>query len=262
MDVKLLFIDDCLSNKLPNCRCRISSLTGILLTPEQCQQVREALLKIMHPISKVKNGVITLNPKELHGSDFLRSEPDGMKIEIYSRLSRLPFDFDFDVYRVGIYLTNYFKSIFKADDRGLGLLWFNLLTALQQQYEQSLLIPIMDGFNQDFVERFSGVLNSSNHLGSILGENVIGLTNYKNILTECLFVDSKYSYLTQLADVISYLRNINDQKAEGCIIEGFKKQLFELNQNLGSCIKFDEIVEYNVRVVNRITNTYRNVKKI
>jgi len=260
MDANLLFIDDCVSERLPKCGCRISSITGILLTQKQCQEVRKEILRIIQPLSKEKNGFILPTPKELHGSNFLRSEPDDVKLEIYQQISLLPQMFDFSIYRVGLFLTSDFIKLFKVEAAVSGWLWLKLLSVMQKEFEDNFIIPVMDGFNKHTVEHFSGGLNRMNYLGELIGKQNISILNYENILTECLFADSRYSYLTQLADNISYLRNLNDLKSEGWKLGKFKSNLWSLNHNLGCTLKHDDIVEMNVRVVDRIKNIVFNIQ--
>ena len=164
----------------------------------------------------------------------------------------VPVNIGFHIYRIGYYITPQFRKLFAADSKALGICWISLLSIIQDEFRNSLLIPVMDGLNQDCVDKFSGMMQGFNIASAAGFKDSISISNTDNIIGEVFFADSKYSILTQIVDIISYLRCVNDQFCENNVFSPFKTDLHACNKNLVSQIRFEHIVELNEKVVNRL----------
>jgi hypothetical protein len=61
--------------------------------------------------------------------------------------------------------------------------------------------------------------------------------------------------LTQVVDVISYLRCINEQYIAGLNLTAFKSQIHSLNPLLNKIMQMDEVIEINVKREDRLKGT-------
>ena len=69
----------------------------------------------------------------------------------------------------------------------------------------------------------------------------MSIKHSENILGEVFYADSNFSILTQLADMVSYLRNTVDISRTFKELSGFKKRLLKIAEGLSASIKFEEI---------------------
>lgn len=264
MKIKFLFMDDSISPIIRDSDgAKISSLTGIVLSPEQVVSTRDSFLKTISPLFIKKNAKgktieIDLIP-EIHGSDMLRSENREQRLNMFNAISKLPSKHNFSIYRVGYFITRESKKLFQGDVKNISSCWMALYPQIINDYKRNYIVPIMDMSSKSDYDKFSGQIQHLNVMRTAgLGDS-IGINNTENLLGEVFFADSQFSIITQVVDVISYIRCINDQKEERLSLSNFKNEIYECNSNLKSKIKSDVVIEWNKVYKDRMNNTENKI---
>lgn len=249
-ELKFMFMDESVSPEIRVNGTRIGSLTGIILSAQQCIALRESFLKVLKPLFTKANekGINEISPiPEIHGSCMLPTEDDSVKLRYFKAVAELMAKSDVNIYRVGYYLTPEYLEMFKADKEARGLCWHGLLLVTQQEYEDSYLVPIMDSVNKEHIGQYCSPIQTLLTFRSIGWDKDLSIRNSENIIGEVFFADSRYSILTQVVDVVAYLRCIQDQANEGVTMTSFKKQLLYLNEIIGPQVKYDKVTELRIR---------------
>ena len=261
-----LFMDESTSPKIRYDGTVITSLTGIVLSPEQCIAVRDSFLATIRPLFINKNGIkINLRVPEIHGSKMLPNEDDVQRLRIFEAFARFPTQEQFPIYRAAYYVTPEFLKMFppKHYNMAIDLCWSSILSNVLIDFENCFLVPVMD--TQDHPEKievFSGLVQSLSALRTAgLEWPSISIKNSQNIIGEVFFADSRFSALTEVVDVISYLRCINDQKEENLSFSDFKQNIYACNTHMTEQIRCDYLVEMNKMVVDRKLNTIQYLKE-
>lgn len=253
-EVFILAMDDCKSEKI-NGKILVS-LTGILIPVSENDSIRKSLYDVINPIINQKdtngNNIIDFEIPEFHGVDFLRDKEDDIKLDTYNKLALIVKNKKLRIYRVSYYITKDNKEILEKNQGWLNLCWIGILKQLETLLEHNFIIPLMDGFNNPSMKKLSGFIRDTNTARMNGFDNDIIIKNTTNIIGEVFYADSSYSLIIQIVDIISYLRHVNDLKSEGKELSKFKHQVYLLNSILKECIQFDQIVEPNKKVVDRI----------
>lgn len=252
METYFLFLDESYSPPLREDKIRITSLTGIVLSVEQIIKVRDTFLEIVSPLFISNKKMLTFIP-EIHGSNMLPGKEDNVKIDMFNSIAKLPSRFDFPIYRLGYFIDPYFKN-FKGDEQGISLCWRGLLSTIQVDYGNNYLLPVMDMVKQKDIRKFSGMIHSLHSYRTAGYGKSLSISKSENLLGEVFFADSRYSIMTQIVDVISYLRNLNDLKCEGHAFSEFKEGVNKCNEYLIDNLILDEIIEMNKMIFNRKNN--------
>jgi hypothetical protein len=259
MSTYFLFLDDSTSPVLRNSdKARIVALTGILVEIGQFNKLSEAFYNMLKPlyVQKTSDGTDFYSKiPEVHGSDMLRNgASDNEKIRVYSEIVNLIANYKLPIYRIGYYISNNKANDPHNECSAKSYCFSGFLFELQPIYKSAYFIPIMDGFNKDIVNIFSGSVQWLHSYRAVGGPG-LSIANSDNIIGEVFFADSKYSTLTQVVDVISYLRCINEQYIAGLNLTAFKSQIHSLNPLLNKIMQMDEVIEINVKREDRLKGT-------
>lgn len=236
MNVNFLFMDESFSETM-----RVSSLTGIVVPVEHYPRVRTEFYRLLPWAIEPAPNTIASAP-ELHGSDFLRSETDERKLEVFGGVVDLALAHALRVYRIGYFITDAIEQSLLHDRRLIGTCWFSLRSMMEPLLEREAVIPVMDGFNQNLVDQFSAPVKFTDEISSIDKETWLGSRHTRNILGEVFYADSKYSVMIQIADLVSYLRNASDLAKFGFPMSRFKASLAGLSRRLEACIAWEAII--------------------
>ena len=89
MVTKFLFMDDSVTFKDRDDNAQIASLTGMILTAEQCLATRREYLRMISPlfVDKRRDETIISQMPELHGCDMLRNHRDETKLQVFQETS-------------------------------------------------------------------------------------------------------------------------------------------------------------------------------
>ncbi len=155
------------------------------------------------------------------------------------------------VYRSGYYVTRTLRKVFAADGDMLGSCWGNILLALQPVLERQAIIPVMDTTQKaQIIRALSGTVKIMDIIREAGHADSLSITNAENIWGEVFYADSHYSILTQVVDLISYLRLASDFHREGKRLTAFKQRLRALSEALGPAMARDGIIamRYNGQI--------------
>jgi hypothetical protein len=240
MKLNLLFMDECYC---PN--TSITSLTGLLVPAQEYAGLRIQFYDTLQWAIRPAEHVIAW-PPELHASQILPGENDERRLQMLEKVVDLVVSNHLKVYRVGHFVTKNLEMLLAGDRKMIGLCWFGMVAMLQPEFENEMLVPIMDGFDPDTVRKFSHLVkNGDVYRAAGLSEASLGFHNTQNIIGEVFYADSQYSIFTQVVDVISYLRHVADWEREGIDMTDFKKRLLPIAKKLKPSLAREEIVAMN-----------------
>lgn len=233
-------MDECYDTK----HSRIVSITGIVVPSIKYASIRDEFYDALDWAIKPRESYLNLSPPELHGSKLFPeiSGDDEKRFNAFNGVVNLVVKHRLQIFRAGYYLTNDLKKIFKGHQPlMLSLCWFAITTICQPLFETEMLIPVMDGFDPNTVRTLSAPVKTMDVMRVSGYENSLSIRNSENV-GEVLYADSGYSVLTQVVDMISYLRHVTDWSREGIPLTPFKERLATISACLEPCIVREEIV--------------------
>jgi hypothetical protein len=252
MELNFLFMDDCHGNEK---KLKTTSLTGLIVSVDMYPQLRTQFYNLMKWSINPETNVINLDPPELHGSKMLLNETDERKIDTYQKIVNLAIDNKLKIYRIGYHRDkkyNPWKLPFgnkgsEHETEFLGMCFFSLLSVMQPEFEEAILIPVMDTVDAGKVKTFSGLIKNLDIMRETGLEHSMSIKNSENILGEVFYADSKYSVLTQVVDIISYLRHVMDMHEVGLKKSPFQQSLVQISNQLSPSIVHEKIIRLNLR---------------
>lgn len=243
MNANLLFLDESCSKPIDNNKTIISSLTGVLVPIHRYAELRTEFYNLLEWSIKPEPNTINMDVPELHWRKLLTGEEDEKKINILEGVVALVLINQLEVYRCGYYVTQKIQKTFKNDKQMLGTLWLELLESLKPKIENEMIIPVMDGFDKNMVRKFSQLVKGMDVMRAAGHKQSISLKHSENILGEVFYADSYYSIFTQVADLISGLRQLSDISREGKELTDYKKMLLMISEKLEPAIVGDDGVK-------------------
>jgi hypothetical protein len=220
-----------------------TALTGILVPAARAHDLRHRVYQAF--ASEIQPSASSiLMPPELHLSDFLRHRSDDHKLSILADLVGVLVSLGIRIYRSGYrYNRHRAATEFARDPELRTLLWLSLWVRLQPVLKKTVIVPVLDaGFDRGFqpvVDGFSDLVRFSDVLRTTpLRENV---TTPESVnMLEVLYVDSKYSTLVQLADLVSGLCRISERAH---LATSFKAALREVAAPLSSLMEYNSVTD-------------------
>ena len=232
-----LFMDESISQDT-----NIASLTAMYISFEKYQQLRNQFYETLDWATSSEPGRINLNPPELHGRKLLPEiDDDAQRLDAVAQIVDLVVKNELVLFRVGYCLTEKFRKTFKKEHSWLGLCWFGLLSVTQKLYQTKILIPVMDSCPINYVREFSSIVKSADIMRAVDLEHNLSLKNTCN-LAEVLYAHSNFSSLTQVVDIVSYLRHVSDWSKCGLPMSDFKRELLIISERLEPCFQHEEII--------------------
>lgn len=218
-NMTFLFMDECEYDPLD-----LSALTGVLVPLESYSTVRDAVGKIIWDVLSPHENTVP-QPIELHARDLLSQlsdhapeEHDKLRLGVITQIVKIANQHELHVLRYAYLNRSEISCLMKGDPKLYGLNFSNMLFALQDVLENTIVLPVMDGipsFKEGaskpprivprLVSAFAQTVRFTHHMrnnDSIA--NNLSIRNFHN-LAEPVFSDSTYSVLLQLTDLISHL---------------------------------------------------------
>lgn len=247
MNVNFLFMDESCSEAIDNNKTVISSLTGVLIPIHKYAELRTKFYDLLEWWIKPESNTINMGLLELHGRELLPEEDEEKKLIILNGVVDLVVSNQLEIYRGGYYITKTIRESFKGDEEMLGGLWFGILNTLRPKIANEMVIPVMDGFDRNMVRKFSPLVKGMDVMRAAGHEQSISIRNSENILGEVFYADSQYSIFTQVADLVSWLRQLSDISREGKELTPYKKKLLVVSEKLEPAIACDGVIamEFN-----------------
>jgi len=243
MKINFLFMDESISEAIDDKNTTISSLTGVLVPIHKYDDIRNEFYELLEWSIKPETNTINIHTPELHGREFLPDEDDSKKIEMLEGVVNLVVSNKLEIYRGGYYITNPLREANKGDENMTSIIWFGLLRALSSKLKKEMIIPVMDGFDNNMVRKFSQLVKQLDVMRSIGHDKNLSVDHSKNILGEVFYADSNHSVFTQVVDLISWLRQLSDVSSEGKNLTKYKQSLLPLSKVLDPIVIYDDIVE-------------------
>jgi hypothetical protein len=242
VNISFLFLDECQSEPLDSLGTRISSLTGLLIPAERYAGLRDQFYSALTWSTQPSEGVVKVNPPELHGRDLLRGESDERKLAVLQRVVELVVDGQVIVYRVGYYVTPRLKQAFSTDKRLLGICWFGILAQLQPVLAERGIVPIMDMADRELARILSTPIRTMDVMRARGHADNLSLLHTENLFGEVYYADSRYSAFMQVADLVSYLLHSADMHREGKDLSDFRRMMVALSDALHPAVSYDQII--------------------
>jgi hypothetical protein len=218
-----------------------SSLTGVVVPVERYPALRSDFYDALIRFIKPANGVIGEAP-ELHGKDLLRGECDDSKLEILANVAALIATHQLRVYRIGYFINDVTGKLFANDGRLQGICWHSLLSMMEPLLKDEMIIPVMDGLAPQTTRLFSPVVKRLDEWRAAGLEHNVSVRYSHNVLGEVFYAGSRYSALTQVADLVAYLRNASDLVGLGLPASDFKQKLADMSLSLNRCLVWEELI--------------------
>ncbi|HET8562504.1 MAG TPA: hypothetical protein VFM35_01400 [Candidatus Binatia bacterium] len=236
MSLNFLFMDDSYTPVT-----RVSSLTGVVVPVERYPVLRSGFYDRLIRFIKPAEGLIGEAP-ELHGTDLLRGEDDQTKLTILTKIATLITEHQLRIYRIGYFINAVTGKLFPNDSRLQGICWHSLLSMMEPLLREEMIIPVMDGLAPQTTRLFSPVIKRLDEWRAAGLDHSVSLRYSHNVLGEVFYADSRYSALTQVADIVAYLRNASDVVALGLDASDFKEKLAVISTSLNSCVVWEELI--------------------
>lgn len=225
----------------------IASLSAMFVPSTKYRMLRNKFYEDLKWVIHTESDHVNTEPPELHGSKLLPdADDDNLRLKTVSRIVDLIVENEIELFRVGYRLTKKFRETFEHEHTWIGICWFGIQSVTQKLFERDILVPVMDSCSINHVHGISSQVKTSDILRSVGLENAISINNTNN-LAEVLYAHSNYSSLTQVVDILSYLRHISDWNQSGLKMSDFKKSLLSISTRLTSQFKCEEIVEMKFR---------------
>lgn len=239
--MRLMFMDECKSRDTG-----IVSLTALIVDEHEYASLRQALFGSLGQFVRPRPDNYGI-PPEIHGSDFLREvENDEVRFEVVRGVFEAVANTDSRIYRCGYYYDENLPEGLGSDHGLLGLAYLGIQFMTQPEFEDQILVPIMDGVDIQIAEQFGAANHHANALiANGFGEENITIQNIAN-LAESTVADSRYSITTQCVDLMSYCYHCRDWVNQGFPASEYKQKLAELTQVLDPRLSRHEIVRMNM----------------
>jgi hypothetical protein len=234
-DASFLFLDESYCEKWTN----ISALVGVMVPTGECATLISQFYAVMRSFIQPQPNVIA-RPPEVHGY-VLPGETDDEKVRTVWDVVDLVSASCMKVYRVGYYITPAIREAFSNDEMMLGSCWFSMQFMLAPQLAKHVVIPIMDGFGERHIRRFSESGLYCDLMRAVGHGSSVSVRHSEN-LCDVMYADSRYSVFAQVADIVAYLRKISDMVADGHALPPFKQRLVELARKLDGAMEREEVV--------------------
>ena len=214
-----LFIDECLNPNL-----NLAALTGIFVPLDKYTLIRDEISKL---VFNVQAPQINIVPPliELHARNLLEelsnnnpNKTDKGKIKILSDIVDIVNRHRLLILRISYLNHREITDFLKGDSKLYQTIFSNILGLIQKFFFDSLILPVIDGIpsckpssrkspkiDTQLIFSFAHQIRFIHHMRC--NKNIKkghSLDNFINI-AEPVFVDSYYSTLIQLVDLVSYL---------------------------------------------------------
>ncbi len=241
MNSSLLFLDESFCNAT-----NITSVTGLRVPLQKFEEVQLAFRKQLKYRLGLDQDMLFTRLPHLHGSSMLEKHDqvtDDLKLAVFSDVVDLVLNAELSLYRVGYYVSSTFRKIAgrseTGEEMGQGFAWTDIVRYLEPYLENNYVIPIMDGFNERQVERFSQLIGTTSMIRSQGHEEILSIRHTNRIIGEVFFASHRHSVLTQIVDVCSYLRHMCDRERAEILKSDFAIEL----ANIGECLKPSMAIE-------------------
>jgi hypothetical protein len=241
-EVHFLFMDETQSDE--KLKPRISALTGLLVPVSQYIELRRQFYSALHHYVVPKPNHIGRVP-EMHGKKLPGATIDE-KVSNVAAIVDLVIANRLRAYRVGYYITDYLQSEMTFDKWMLSVSFSGIISELEHVLATQMVIPVMDGFDPNVVRSFSQTLQSCDLLHAAGQGDMCSLAHSQNLIGAVSYVNSEYSVLTQVTDIVAYLRKVTDMQNDGWPLPEFKKALLPYARKLDQVMASEHIIAFTV----------------
>ena len=250
MNTSLLFLDDTYGKNTT----QVAALTGLRVPVEKLENVRLAFAEMLLNRLKLKrDDHITTHLPPLHGSAFLKDRTDvddELRLQIFKDVVDIVTNSQLSIHRVGIFVSDEAKKLHKDSTErfAYSLAWFQMIDTLESYLRSNYLIPVMDRTDDVFrLWQLSNLVGQGVLIRAQGHGEMYSLKGAERILGEVLFADHRYSFLTQIVDICSYLRHVCDRMRVGLAHSEFQQRLAEVGGMLKPAIAYEGVypIMYN-----------------
>ena len=218
------------------------ALTGMSVPLIDYARLRDTFYRSLKPflIEPDPGGPAYASPLELKGSSLLTDFEDDKKIEAVRKVVDLTVANGLRIYRVGSRSKDAFQAAFSNRPVDMvSVCWTYMTHAIGDLLRQGLVIPVMDLGPDEQCSRMARFVASMNAMRQTKSRNSITVP-YNENLGELLFADSASSSMTQVVDVISWLRNVSDDDSRQADLSNLKCRLLPLAKRLDGNMAYEE----------------------
>lgn len=219
---------------------RTWALTAVCVPLDSYDTVRSAYYEVVRLLIQPEPNAIETAPPELHGVNLLRDHPgvdDAPRLEVARGIANLVIDHALPVIRYG----RRYRPGRRPDSKTLKIgTWLGIRLRILERPENERFVLVMDGFDPETVREMSGLV----HATDVMHAAGMGDPNdprFRQIIGEVFYADGRYSIMTQVADVIGYLRHVSDKQRAGLALSEFGQQLLAVSRTLDRAMTVERI---------------------
>lgn len=242
-----LFVDETVNNQT-----NVSCFTSLYISQKQYSGVRKDVYEVHRKIKDKLNLGLYADTVELHGKDLLKNYTevdDQFRFEIFKDFVSIINKHKIHVVRIGYNNSKEIANSFKGENQKLyGLHMMNFCGWLNLKTRINKVLVIMDSTNQEIVKVLSRMLfvQTSNALIFPDQKHSFIIEKPQNIIESVCYVDSRYSEVMQLTDLIGYLFNKMDYKKNGMPLNPFANALCSIGEGIKSELIINQIIKMNL----------------
>ena len=214
-----------------------SILTAIPIPVARFSDLRLRFHEVMKDFISPQPGTCNLTLPELHGKSMLPNHTDDDKLLYFGKIADYVIENELPVYRVGYNRTPATEIRFSSDKELRGLVWDGMMHVIEPILSESFVIPIMDSCDLNERSKYSRPLQEMGVLQSIGFGKAIAIQGVANLIGEVYFADSSVSALTQVVDMVSYLR----LKLEAGKGSAFQESLQNIARKLDVAMAYEKV---------------------
>lgn len=246
--LRLMFIDETV-----NSYTKVSCFTSLYLRIKDYDKIRREIY-LIHRKIKDRLGLGQYHDAvELHGKELLKGYAmvdDDFRYEILNNIVDIVNKYRIQVYRIGYNNVNEITKLMKGENEKLyGLHMLNYCELLNILTRKHKIFVIMDSIDQKTVNTLSRMvfIQTSNTLTFPDKPMSYVIDKPQNIIEAISYVDSRYSEMMQMTDLVSYLFNKLDYLDQGKEnqLNNFAKELCKIGKRIDNRLVYNSIIKMN-----------------
>ncbi|HEX5171510.1 MAG TPA: DUF3800 domain-containing protein [Cyclobacteriaceae bacterium] len=237
-----------------NLTINVSCLSGIYFSKKNHYKIRKAVYAIHRKIKDFLNISYYGHSIEFHGNDLLNSIKyagikDKHRLEVLNLMVQIVNKYKIRIFRIGYNNAREIKKNMNLKSEKLyGLHMLNFSHLLDVLTRTHKIFLVMDSVNHDVVEEMSRMIYMQTSDTLMYPDRNLAYIIQKpyNILESVVYVDSEYSELMQLSDVIGYLFTKRDYRDQGKQLSSFGEQIGGISDKINPKLIHNRIIEMQI----------------
>lgn len=237
-----------------NKQTNVSCVTGIYFSKRNHLAIRKAVYTVHRKIRDELGEGPYAQGVEIHGNQLLQgirfaNINDEFRLNVIRQMVAIINKYSIRVFRMGYNNAREIAKFTKTKNEklyGLHMLGFSQL--MDYLTRRNKVVMVMDSVNQDAVQTMSRMIYTQTSDTFMFPDQELSYVIKKpfNILESVVYVDSRFSELMQLSDVIGYLFNKLDYKEQGKPLSEFGNSVVAIAETINNKLVANRITKMNL----------------